>query len=129
MAVTAMVAISFGQQATSAELTFETPREQAIAIDAPSTTGLEKVYVLATAEGVRAKFTADSPAAAMTVRWKRFGMLGGGYAEDVASSVSGRESYIDPRSHIDYFHTFLFGKATDVVIRPEGNHHALQHLP
>ena len=95
MAVTAMVAISFGQQATSAELTFETPREQAIAIDAPSTTGLEKVYVLATAEGVRAKFTADSPAAAMTVRWKRFGMLGGGYAEDVASSVSGRESYID----------------------------------
>ena len=61
VAVTAMVAISFGQQATSAELTFETPREQAIAIDAPSTTGLEKVYVLATAEGVRAKFTADSP--------------------------------------------------------------------
>lgn len=53
-----------------------------------SSTGLEQVYVIENASGV----TASYPSA--NVRWYRFSNLGGGYAQEVASTVSGSTSSV-----------------------------------
>lgn len=70
-------------------LTFSGCNLPAITVDVPASSGLTAVYVLAYTEGVTAQFeSADgSP-----VSWQRFSNLGGGYAQDVASSQSGNVS-------------------------------------
>lgn len=52
-----------------------------VKVDVASNTGLLAVYVVADMENVTITYTPDSPSA--TVQWKKFGNLGGGYAEDL----------------------------------------------
>ena len=52
-------------------------------------TGLEKIYVLYSTEGVTASYTSS---AANRINWLQFGNLGGGHAEEVASTQDGNTS-------------------------------------
>lgn len=52
-------------------------------------TGLEKIYVLYSAEGVAASYTSDS---GRRINWLKFDMLGGGHAEEVESTQDGHVS-------------------------------------
>lgn len=73
----------------AAELTFRGNPLQAIAVDAPASSGLTKVYVLSDLRGVSVRFESQTGS---TVSWQRYSALGGGYAEPVASTQSGRVS-------------------------------------
>ncbi|MDE6019276.1 MAG: T9SS type B sorting domain-containing protein, partial [Muribaculaceae bacterium] len=52
-------------------------------------TGLEKIYVLYSVQGVTASYTSSS---GNEISWMKYGNLGGGHAEDVASTQSGNIS-------------------------------------
>ncbi|MDE6553445.1 MAG: gliding motility-associated C-terminal domain-containing protein [Muribaculaceae bacterium] len=52
-------------------------------------TGLEKIYVLYSTEGVTASYTSAS---GNRINWLKYGNLGGGHAEEVASSQDGNTS-------------------------------------
>lgn len=52
-------------------------------------TGLEKIYVLYSTDGVTATYTS---AAGNRINWLQYGNLGGGHAEEVASSQEGNTS-------------------------------------
>lgn len=69
-------------------LDFQGPDVRVVTITPASTTGLEAVYVIQNAPGV----TASYPSA--TARWFRFSNLGGGYAEEIPSTVSGSVSSV-----------------------------------
>lgn len=71
---------SLSFQGNSIKVLEETPEKS---------TGLEKIYILYTTAGVTASYT--SPAAG-SVRWMKYGNLGGGHAEEVASVQSGNTS-------------------------------------
>lgn len=71
-------------------LRFEGLTADPVVITPESSTGLKEVIVLPYSTGVKAIYTAASPAA--TVSWQRFSALGGGYAEEAASTMIGRES-------------------------------------
>lgn len=63
------------------------------------TTGLEAVVIVEDLASSRLVYNASSPEAAKSVRWKRFGSAGGGYAEDVVEfSVTGSDSAIKPNA-------------------------------
>jgi len=67
-----------------------------IEIKPAASTGLEAVYVLETLSNkIAVSFEANGTAPASTVKWQRFGNLGGGFAEDVAARVEGNRSVID----------------------------------
>lgn len=71
-------------------LKFEGLTAEPVVINPESSTGLKEVIVIPFTTGVKAVYTASTPGA--TVTWQRFSSLGGGYAEDVASTTNGRES-------------------------------------
>lgn len=75
--------------ALAAELKFSGSLLPAIAEDTPASSGLSRMYVLPYVTGVSASFESTNGA---TVRWQRFSALGGGYAEDVASTQNGNIS-------------------------------------
>ncbi len=52
-------------------------------------TGLEKIYVLYSTEGVTASYTSSS---GNRINWLKYGNLGGGHAEEVASTQEGNTS-------------------------------------
>lgn len=52
-------------------------------------TGLEKIYVLYSVEGVRASYTSST---GNRINWLQYGNLGGGHAEEVASTQDGNTS-------------------------------------
>ncbi|MDE6291815.1 MAG: gliding motility-associated C-terminal domain-containing protein [Muribaculaceae bacterium] len=54
-------------------------------------TGLEKIYVLYSTEGVTASYTSSS---GNRINWLQYGNLGGGHAEEVASSQDGNTSVL-----------------------------------
>jgi gliding motility-associated-like protein len=57
----------------------------------PASTGLNAIYLLRDMDGdIRVSYTAASASAKVT--WQRFNALGGGYAEEVASTRQGTES-------------------------------------
>lgn len=91
--VTALVGLTAVITTEGAALTFEGASKPAIQITPEAQTGLEVVYMLPETTGVRAVYTASSTTAA--VSWKRFSSLGGGYAEDVAFSHDGANSWIN----------------------------------
>lgn len=55
-------------------------------------TGLDKIYVLYSLQGVSVSYTSASDA---DVKWMKYSNLGGGYAEYTASSQNGRVSTLD----------------------------------
>lgn len=71
------------------ELTFSGNSLKAIAITPEKSTGLEKIYVIYDTQGVSAHYTSASGS---KVTWSKFGNLGGGHAEEFASSESGNIS-------------------------------------
>lgn len=63
------------------------------------TTGLEAVLVAENAEGARLVYNASSTSAASSVKWMRFGVSGGGYAQEISgATVSGATSSITLQS-------------------------------
>ena len=54
-------------------------------------TGLEKIYVLYSTEGVTASYTSS---AGNRINWLKYGNLGGGHAEEVASTQNGNTSVL-----------------------------------
>lgn len=64
----------------------------ALTVDVPASSGLNAVYVLAYTQGVTAQYESASGA---RVSWQRFSNLGGGYAQDVASTQAGSISTLD----------------------------------
>ena len=62
-----------------------------IEIEADATSGLEKIYVLHTKEGVKVSFVAGNGG---VPQWKRFSAMGAAYAEPVAAVVDGRKATI-----------------------------------
>lgn len=93
LAQTALATIMAGTlTAQAASLQFESTSRPAITVAPDAQSGLEGVYVLRNSTGVKAVYTAASPSA--TVTWKKFSTLGGGYAEDVASTHQGATSSV-----------------------------------
>lgn len=89
--------------ASAAELTFRGNPLQAIAVEAPASSGLTKVYVLSDLRGVSVSFESQ---AGSTVSWQRYSALGGGYAEPVGSTQSGAVSTLDnPEGNMGYIVT------------------------
>lgn len=72
-------------------LTFNGNSLKAIEISPEKSTGLEKIYVLYTTEGVSAQYIASSDS---EVEWSTFSSLGGGHADPIYSTSSGRNSSI-----------------------------------
>lgn len=54
-------------------------------------TGLEKIYILYSVQGVTASYTSSS---GNSINWLQYGNLGGGHAEEVASSQDGNTSIL-----------------------------------
>lgn len=65
---------------------------RAIKLQAPSSTGLSGIIVVENAVGSTLKYSATGAANAVT--WQKFSNLGGGYAEDVASTTDGVHSMV-----------------------------------
>lgn len=55
-----------------------------VKVDVAASTGLQAVYVVADMQNVTVTYTPDSPSAPL--QWKKFGNLGGGYAEDLPAT-------------------------------------------
>ncbi|MDE6637001.1 MAG: gliding motility-associated C-terminal domain-containing protein [Muribaculaceae bacterium] len=55
-------------------------------------TGLEKIYVIYSTQGVKASYTSST---GNKVSWMQYGNLGGGHAEEVSSSQNGNVSTLD----------------------------------
>ncbi len=70
----------------NASLTFTGAADVVINIDAPASSGLNQVYVLSSTSRVTASYTARSS----DVRWLCYSNLGGGYAQEMPVSVSGK---------------------------------------
>lgn len=64
---------------------------KAIEISPEKSTGLEKIYVLYSLDGVTASYTSTSGKA---VKWSVFSNLGGGYAEEIPSTQDGNKSSV-----------------------------------
>ena len=62
-----------------------------IEIEADATSGLERIYVLHTKEGVKVSFVAGNGG---VPQWKRFSAMGAAYAEPVAAVVDGPKATI-----------------------------------
>lgn len=68
-------------EASGLKVTVPAGSASPVKVDVAATTGLQAVYVVADMQNVSIVYTPDSPSA--TVEWKKFGNLGGGYAEDL----------------------------------------------
>lgn len=77
---------------SQAQLRFSGNILPAITEQADASSGLNAVYVIDQTSGVKASYTAASTS--VPVRWMRFSSLGGGYAEDIASTREGNVSSI-----------------------------------
>lgn len=97
--------------ATSANLRFEgipgnhTPVET----EAPSSAGLERVYVLWQTTGTKAIFDANNAAEAASTKWYRFSNLGGGFAEELRAVSQGSQSSV-----------FLSNSDTGLIVESNG---------
>lgn len=67
-----------------ASLSFSGNSQAPIELSAESSTGLDKIYVLRSALGVTASYTATT----QNVTWMRYSNLGGGYAEEIESTMA-----------------------------------------
>lgn len=87
-----MAFLGIGICASAQTLTFTGNSLKAVEITPEKSTGLEKIYVLYSTDGVTACYTASTDA---QVEWSKFGNFGGGHAESIPSSSSGRDCYAE----------------------------------
>ena len=73
--------------ARGGSISFVSATRPVIEADAPSSSGLNAVYVADGVAGLQIVYHADSPGG--QVSWQRFSTLGGGYAEPIAASSLG----------------------------------------
>lgn len=85
----ATFAFALGAEAHS--LTFSGNSLKVLEVTPEKSTGLEMIYVLYSTQGVSASYTS---ADGNQVNWMQYGNLGGGHAEDVASSQEGNVSTV-----------------------------------
>jgi gliding motility-associated-like protein len=74
-----------------AALDFTGNAAKTISISPEASTGLSGIYVIDGTSGVKASYTASSATA--TVKWSRFGNLGGGYAEEISNVSKNGSTY------------------------------------
>lgn len=89
-----LFAISIGMgtfQATS-QLSFKGSANSIIEQKAEASTGLSTIYVVADTHGVTASFTSKS---GNDVHWYKYSNLGGGHAEEIASTNNGATSTVE----------------------------------
>lgn len=67
------------------------PGARVVSVAPEASSGLEGIYVVENASGVRAVYPTSTP---QSVRWYRFSNLGGAYAEEIAGSTGDGGSYI-----------------------------------
>jgi gliding motility-associated-like protein len=89
LSILALIGCGFS---ANAALTFSGNALPAITETTDASSGLTAIYILDNTAGVTASYTASS--ASSQVTWMRFSALGGGYAEDIASSRDGNVSSI-----------------------------------
>lgn len=80
--------VALAAQIANAQLIFSNLALPAIEIDPPASTGLEKVYVVESIDGMEVSFPAAD------AQWQRFSAMGAAYGEDVASAISGESSVL-----------------------------------
>lgn len=73
----------------SQSLSFSGNSLKVLEVTPEKSTGLEKIYVLYSIEGVTASYTSSS---GNRINWLQYGNLGGGHAEEVASNQDGNTS-------------------------------------
>ncbi|MDE6548399.1 MAG: gliding motility-associated C-terminal domain-containing protein [Muribaculaceae bacterium] len=78
-----------GITASAQSLTFSGNSLRVLEETPEKSTGLEKIYVLYSTEGVTASYTST---AGNRINWLQYGNLGGGHAEEVASTQDGNTS-------------------------------------
>ena len=72
---------------------FDITGSRFIKVDAPASSGLESVVVVEDTNGANIAFKTDSETTARSVRWYRFGAMGGGYAVPIENvSIDGTKS-------------------------------------
>ncbi len=88
--------------AVSAQIEWSGTTKPVIEVKAPAESGLDKLYVVPAMQGAGVAFTPPSGNPAQ-VRWYAYGNMGGGYAQDVASAVSGSRSVlVSPQADTGY---------------------------
>lgn len=80
-----------GTLSASAQLSFKGSANSIIEQKAEASTGLNSIYVIDNTQGVTATFTSKS---GNRVQWYKYGNLGGGHAEEIASTVNGPNSTV-----------------------------------
>ncbi len=89
--------IALAAPAADAQLIFSNLSHAAIEIDPPASSGLEKVYVVESTDGMEVSFPAAD------AQWQRFSVMGAAYAEDAASTIRGTESFVsNPEGNVGY---------------------------
>ncbi len=81
----------FAISATAQSLKFSGNSLKVLEETPEKSTGLEKIYVLYSTQGVTASYTSTS---GNNIRWMQYGNLGGGHAEEIASAQSGNTSTV-----------------------------------
>lgn len=89
--------LALAAYAADAQLTITNLSLPAIEIDPPASTGLEKVYVVESVDGMEVSFP-DTNA-----HWQRFSAMGAAYSEETASTVKGGNSILTrPEGNVGY---------------------------
>lgn len=85
------VATGIGTIPASSQLSFNGSAKSIIEQKAEASTGLNMIYVVADTRGVTATFTSKTGG---PVQWYKYGNLGGGHAEEIASTMDGTNSSV-----------------------------------
>ena len=86
-----LAALAFTPLAAAQSLSFSGNSLKVIEETPEKSTGLEKIYVLYSVEGVSVSYTSS---AGNRISWLAYGNLGGGHAEEIASVQSGNTSTV-----------------------------------
>jgi gliding motility-associated-like protein len=92
-----------------AEITFQNSSLKVLSETPDRNTGLDKIYIAYTIKDLTATFTLSS-GNAYGVKWYRYSNLGGGYAEEVASTADGNTSTL---SHLEGDMGYIVENGTD----------------
>ena len=71
--------------ASGADISFTGNKEEIVTIEPEKSTGLDRIYVAFSTDGLSAVF---SDANATSARWYRYSNLGGGYAEEITGAIN-----------------------------------------
>lgn len=91
--ITALSLLFATSAASGASLVWHDASLPVISLKAPQGTGLDEICVAASTDGLTAVFIPDS-GNPQDVRWYKYTSMGGGYAEQVGSAVSGTGSVL-----------------------------------